>query len=175
MTGAALEAVPAAAAAVLTLADTAPGAVRALLAGLGLELKYAPAAAPVPGSYWGAPEAGLLGSTVWVRADTPVHSVLHEACHALCMDDQRRAALTGDAGGDFDEENAVCCLQIVLADELEGVGAERLMQDMDAWGYTFRLGSARAWYTGEAVDARRWLEARGLVGPNVRPRRRGAP
>ena len=162
------------AAAVLRLGDTAPGAVRTLLGALGLELEYAAAGTPIPGSYWGAPEAGLLGSTVWVRADTPVHSVLHEACHALCMDDRRRAALERDAGGDFDEENAVCCLQILLADELAGVGAARLMQDMDVWGYTFRLGSARAWYDGEAADARRWLEARGLLECGGRPRRRGS-
>jgi hypothetical protein len=34
---------------------------------------------------------------------------------------------------------------------------------MDAWGYTFRLGSARAWFERDAEDARTWLAARGLV------------
>ena len=33
----------------------------------------------------------------------------------------------------------------------------RLMADMDAWGYSFRLGSARAWFENDAEDARRSL------------------
>jgi len=36
------------------------------------------------------------------------------------------------------------------------------MSDMDAWGYTFRLGSALAWFEHDADDARAWLRARGL-------------
>ena len=40
----------------------------------------------------------------------------------------------------------MCYLQILLADALHGVGRERLMQDMDEWGYSFRLGSTRAWF-----------------------------
>lgn len=154
---------------VLTVGGQFAGPLAALLARAGLALEFAPAGAPIPGSYWGAPEAGLVGTTVWIRTDTPVHSVLHEACHALCMDGQRRAALAGDAGGDFDEENAVCCLQILLAEELPGVGAARLMRDMDSWGYTFRLGSARAWFETEADDARRWLAAHGLTDAAGRP------
>ena len=147
------------------------GAAAALLGRHGLKLRAVGPGEEIPGSYWGAPEAGLMGAVVWVRDDTPVHSLLHEACHALCMDEARREALERDAGGDFEEENAVCCLQILLAAELEGVGAERLMQDMDAWGYTFRLGSARAWYTSEAEDARAWLARRGLIdaGGRVAP------
>jgi len=39
----------------------------------------------------------------------------------------------------------------------------RVMADMDAWGYTFRLGSARAWFEHDAEDARAWLVARGLL------------
>lgn len=143
--------------------------LEALLAAHGLKLERVGPDEDIPGSYWGAPEAGLVGSSVFVRADTPVHSVLHEACHALCMDEERRAALLRDAGGDFDEENAVCCLQILLADRLPGVGAERLMQDMDAWGYTFRLGSARAWYREEADEARAWLVRRGLLDSQGQP------
>jgi hypothetical protein len=34
---------------------------------------------------------------------------------------------------------------------------------MDAWGYTFRLGSAARWFAEDADDARRWLLARGLI------------
>jgi hypothetical protein len=141
----------------------------ALLARHGLELALLADDAEIPGSYWGAPEAGLGGRTVYARADTPLHSVLHEACHALCMDGARRALLDRDAGGDFDEENAVCCLQILLAEELPGVGAARLMQDMDAWGYSFRLGSAGAWYAQEADEPRRWLRLHGLVDERGRP------
>jgi len=148
---------------VLCVADDCLGSLQALLARYGLAVGIAAPGAPIPGSYWGEPEAGLVRDTVWLRADTPVHSALHEACHAICMDGERRAALDRDAGGTDPEENAVCCLQILLADELPGVGADRLMADMDAWGYTFRLGSARAWYEHEADDARAWLRGHGLI------------
>ncbi len=174
MTVAALAPAQAGARAVISIGEGLLAPVAALLAGFGLGVECAAAGEAIPGSYWGAPEAGLIGSTVWVRRDTPVHSVLHEACHALCMDDARRAALTGDAGGDFEEENAVCCLQILLAEKLPGVGSRRLMEDMDAWGYTFRLGSASAWYAEEAGDARRWLGDRGLIDAAGRPRPRDA-
>ena len=145
------------------------GALEALLARLGLELACVADAAPIPFSYWGAPEAGLERRRVWARADTPVHSVLHEACHVLCMDGARRAALERDAGGDFDEENAVLYLQILLADELGDVGRVRLMADMDCWGYTFRLGSARRWFEEDADEARAWLARHGLVADDGRP------
>jgi hypothetical protein len=36
------------------------------------------------------------------------------------------------------------------------------MADMDAWGYSFRLGSTRAWFEHDADDARVFLQARGL-------------
>jgi len=155
--------------AVLRLADGHAPALEALLAGLGLRLASVTDGAEIPGSYWGAPEAGLRGTTVWVRRDTPVHSVLHEACHALCMDGARRAVLERDAGGDFEEENAVLYLQIRLAERLPGVGAARLMQDMDAWGYTFRLGSTAAWFAAESDEARAWLERHGLVDADGEP------
>ncbi len=148
---------------VLRLGAGFAGAVGTLLAGYGLELAAVADGTPIPFSYHGESEAGLEGRRVWVRADTPLHSVLHEACHALCMDGARRAALARDAGGDFDEENAVCCLQILLADELPGVGAARLLEDMDRWGYTFRLGTARRWFESEADDARQWLVQHGLL------------
>jgi hypothetical protein len=31
------------------------------------------------------------------------------------------------------------------------------MNDMDAWGYSFRLGSTRPWFERDAEDARKWL------------------
>jgi hypothetical protein len=155
--------------AVLTLGEGLLAPVAGLLARHGLALRCVAAGAPIPGSYHGEPEAGVVGHDVYVRADTPLHSALHEACHAICMDAARRDGLERDAGGDFDEENAVCCLQVLLADELAGVGRERLMADMDAWGYTFRLGSARRWYDEEAEAPRRWLAREGLVDAAGRP------
>jgi hypothetical protein len=53
----------------------------------------------------------------------------------------------------------------VLADALPGFGHDRALADMDAWGYSFRLGSARAWFERDADDARAFLEARGLLPP----------
>jgi hypothetical protein len=46
---------------------------------------------------------------------------------------------------------------------LPGVGRIRLMTDMDAWGYSFRLGSTRAWFEQDAGEALKFLEERGLV------------
>jgi hypothetical protein len=117
----------------------------------------------IPGSFWGDSEAGLKGDTLYARLDTPVHSVLHEASHYVCMTPERRAGLERDAGGDDPEESAVCYLQILLADALPEVGRERLMLDMDAWGYSFRLGSTRAWFEGDAADAFEWLRAHGVI------------
>jgi hypothetical protein len=117
----------------------------------------------IPGSYWGDSEAGLKGDVLYARLDTPVHSVLHEASHYVCMTPERRAGLERDAGGDDPEESAVCYLQILLADALPEVGRERLMLDMDSWGYSFRLGSTRAWFEGDAEDARTWLRTHGVT------------
>lgn len=117
----------------------------------------------IPGSYWGDDEAGLIGNRVLVRSDTPLHSLLHEACHAICMGTQRRAKLNTDAGGDDAEENAVCYLQILLAEQVSGFGAAHCCADMDAWGYSFRLGSAQRWFDEDAEDAQRWLHARKLL------------
>lgn len=138
-------------------------ALAALLGRCGLDVAWHSPGAALPGSYWGDAEAGLVASTLHVRPDTPLHSALHEAAHFLCMDDARRSQLDRDAGGDVAEENAVCCLQLLLADELPGVGRARLAADMDAWGYTFRLGSAARWFDEDADDARAWLRQRGWL------------
>lgn len=147
-----------------------------LLERYGLALRLVAPDAPIPASYWGDAEAGLDGATLYARLDTPVHSVLHEASHYACMAPERRAGLLRDAGGDDAEENAVCYLQILLADSLREVGRERLMQDMDAWGYSFRLGSARAWFEQDAADALAWLQHERLIDGESRPtwRLRGA-
>jgi hypothetical protein len=147
---------------VLRLAHIDASDLRALLAPFALEIHLIDPAEPIPGSYWGECEAGLIQNRLYVRADTPVHSALHEACHFICMDDARKQALHTDAGGDFEEENAVNYLEIVLGTKLEGVGYERITADMDAWGYTFRLGSARAWFEQDAADSRAWLSDRNL-------------
>lgn len=123
----------------------------------------------IPGSFWGDEEAGLVADRLYVRNDTPIHSILHEACHYICMDKERRVGLDTNAGGDYDEENAVCYLQVLLADHLPGLGRERIWSDMDAWGYSFRLGSARAWFEEDAEDARQWLLDAGLIDENNQP------
>jgi len=143
--------------------------IRRVLASYELSCVVVAPQAQIPGSYWGDSEAGLIGGTLYCRDDTPLHSVLHEACHFICMDEARRALLDRDAGGDFDEENAVCYLQILLADSFPGVGRQRMCADMDAWGYTFRLGSARAWFERDAQDARAWLSEHGLLDEAGRP------
>ncbi len=147
----------------LVLADVDAAAVDALFARHGLRLERVADGAPIPGSYWGEPEAGVIGNAVYARADTPVHSLLHEGGHLIVLPPARRARVHTDATDSVAEEDATCYLQIVLADALPGVGRERLMHDMDAWGYTFRLGSTRAWFEGDADDARAWLAARGLL------------
>lgn len=111
----------------------------------------------IPGSFWGDEEAGLIGNKLYARLDTPVHSIMHESCHFICMDEQRRANLHTNAEGDYDEENAVCYLQILLADDIQEMQQGRMMQDMDNWGYTFRLGSTRNWFEQDAEDAFDWL------------------
>jgi hypothetical protein len=147
---------------VLTLADIGFEAPARLLAGYGLRLVPVADGEDIPGSYWGNPEAGLIGHEVHARGDTPVHSLLHEAAHLLVMPAERRAAIHTDASDCQREEDATCALQVLLADALPGVGRERLMADMDAWGYTFRLGSTRAWFEQDAEDALAFLAERGL-------------
>jgi len=142
---------------VLRLSDYGHAALAGLLGRFGLLLEIGPDNAAIEGSYWGDEEAGLVGRRLLARRDTPLHSLLHEACHYICMDAQRRQTLNTDAGGDHDEENAVCYLQILLADMLPGVGRDRMFKDMDLWGYSFRLGSARSWFEQDARDAQQWL------------------
>jgi hypothetical protein len=170
----------------LTLADTGFDAPAALLARYGLRLARVADGAPIPGSYWGAPEAGLVGATVHARADTPLHSLLHEAAHLIVLPPERRARVHTDATDSVEEEDAACVLQVLLGDALPGVGAARILADMDAWGYSFRLGSATAYVERDADEAWAWLQARGLVdagrrlrlppmGPHAdRPRRAAA-
>lgn len=149
--------------AVLRISDIDRYALSHLLARFDLEFRIVGNNTDIPASYWGECEAGLAGGTLFARLDTPVHSVLHEGAHYVCMDTERRVGLNTDAGGDFAEEDAVCYLQILLAEQLKGVGRARMLADMDEWGYTFRLGNAAAWFEQDAADARRWLVRQGLL------------
>jgi len=148
---------------VLRLADIPLLLIKNLLQKYRLELMLVETDIGIPGSFWGEPEAGLIENKLYARMDTPIHSVLHEACHYICMSPDRRIDLDTNAGGHYDEENAVCYLQILLADAIPGLGRSRMLQDMDAWGYSFRLGSARTWFEQDADDARRWLQEYGII------------
>ena len=131
--------------------------LRELLQRFGISITLIADDESIPGSWFGEPEAGIIATTLYIRCDTPVHSALHESCHLICMDAGRRATLHTNAGGDYDEENGVNYLEITLADYISNMGSERVMRDMDCWGYTFRLGSAKAWFKQDAEDARQWL------------------
>jgi hypothetical protein len=153
----------------LLISDLNLDAVAVLLAKFSLSIELVRDDKAIHGSYWGEPEAGVIGDRVYVRSDTPVHSLLHETCHVVCMTPERRQMLKGDAGGDDIEECAVCYLQVVLADEIPGAGRERLMRDMDDWGYSFRLGSTKRWFDEDAEDAEVWLRTKGLLRADKRP------
>ena len=157
---------------VLTVADVSRAALEALLGKYSLELRLQADAEAITGSYWGDSEAGIVGLSVFVRNDTPVHSLLHETCHLICMSSERRAQLDTDAGGDDLEEAAVCFLQVLLADDIAGCGRDRLMADMDEWGYSFRLGDTRSWFENDAEDARKWLIENDLLDVDDTPRYR---
>jgi hypothetical protein len=144
-------------ASVLRLRDVEQAPLHQLLARYALNLTQVADGEPIPGSFWGDDEAGIIGHTVYARADTPVHSLLHEAGHLIVLPPERRAQVHTDATDSVEEEDATCYLQIVLAGYLPGVGSDRLMRDMDAWGYSFRLGSTQAWFEHDAENARRWL------------------
>lgn len=150
-------------------AELESSALQALLTPYGILLEQVASHAAIAGSFWGDAEAGLIDNRLLIRPDTPVHSALHEACHYICMDKRRREGLHTDAGGDYDEENGVCYLQIVLADHLRGMNPQQMMRDMDAWGYNFRLGSAAKWFKFDAEDAVNWLRQYGLIDSQGMP------
>lgn len=154
---------------VTTVSALPVAALDELLAPYGLRLAVVASGSAIPGSYWGEREAGLIGHTLYLRADTPVHSALHEACHFICMDDARRAALHTDAKGSDIEEVGVCYLQALLAARLRGYSQAQLFADMDAWGYNFVLGSAQAWFERDAEDGRAWLLCHRLIDADGTP------
>lgn len=154
---------------VLTVNDIGREVLAAFLWRYGLSLVQQAPGEEITGSFWGDSEAGIEGLSVYVRGDTPVHSFLHETSHIVCMDGRRRNGLDRDAGGDDLEESAVCYLQVLLADHIAGVGRDRVMNDMDTWGYSFRLGSTRAWFERDAEDAREFLLSHGLIDQHGQP------
>ncbi|MGB5397086.1 MAG: hypothetical protein WBN96_08055 [Gammaproteobacteria bacterium] len=143
--------------------------LRTVLAQYAIELHHTPANENIPGSFWQDAEAGLIANRLYVRDDTPVHSALHEACHYICMDQQRRTQLHTNAGGGYDEEDAVCYLQILLADQIPQMLHNRMLRDMDAWGYSFRLGSAQSWFEHDAEDAQQWLIKHHIIDAHNKP------
>lgn len=143
--------------------------LQTLLQPYGIKIKQVAEHEAIPGSFFGEREAGLVGNQLLLRFDTPVHSALHEAGHYICMDGQRRIDLDTDAAGDYDEENGVCYLQILLSDFLPDLGRDRMMLDMDSWGYSFRLGSAKAWFEEDAEDAHQWLIKHHIINENDQP------
>lgn len=153
----------------LTVTNLPAQALQNLLHIYSIQVKSVANSEAIPGSFWGDSEAGLIKNTLYVRPETPVHSALHEACHYICLDPVRRNNLDTDAGGDYDEENAVCYLQILLASKLSGCSADIILRDMDSWGYTFRLGSALAWFQNDAEDAQQWLLKEQLIDQNNIP------
>ncbi|MEO8810785.1 MAG: hypothetical protein ABI386_11125 [Rhodanobacter sp.] len=153
---------------VMRMDDIGFDTARALLGRFGLQLERVAPDEAIPGSFWGDDEAGIIGTVVHARDDTPVHSLLHEAGHLIVLSPDKRVAVHTDATDSTEEEDATCYLQIVLADELPGVGRARLMADMDAWGYSFRLGSTRAWFEQDAEDAQAWLLEHGLLSDGTR-------
>jgi len=154
---------------VLKCGEVDVGGLTALLARYGVELEWVAGGAEIPGSFWGDSEAGLIANRLLVRADTPLHSAMHEACHYICMDQQRRDGLHTDAGGGYDEENGVNYIQILLSDYIPECGRSRMFVDMDEWGYSYRLGSAQAWFERDAEDARQWLLGYGLIDKADQP------
>lgn len=143
--------------------------LHALLSHYGMDIKTVINNKCIPGSFWKAPEAGLIGNTLHISNETPVHSALHETCHYICMDQNRRNHLDTDAGGDYEEEDAVCYLQVILANFIPEMKRDRMFHDMDTWGYSFRLGSAQTWFEKDAEDAEQWLLNRHIISHENEP------
>ena len=132
---------------VLQVSDVESDIVDQFLGRYGITLEVVPDAAPITASFWGEPEAGIVGRQVFVRGDPPVHSMLHEACHIICMSAERRDSLYRDAGGNDLEESAVCYLQVVLADSMVGVGRARLMcLSCEFWGEYNTISIITGWF-----------------------------
>ena len=60
---------------ILRLQDFPLSEIQTLLNRYGLTLQIIPIDATIPGSYWQAEEAGIIGLMVYARLDTPLHSI----------------------------------------------------------------------------------------------------
>ncbi len=143
--------------------DLKADSINAVLKRYGLEINCLNFDREIPHSFWGAPEAGRLKNTLFVRGDTPIHSILHESSHYVCMPKDQRENDEVDAQGTAAEENATCYLQILLADYIQGYCRQQAFNDMDLWGYSFRLGSAFNWFTDDAEEVKYWLKQHDII------------
>ena len=85
------------------------------------------------------------------------------------MSAEQRILKQIDAKGSAMEENATCYLQILLAEHIGGYSRTQLMKDMDAWGYSFRLGSAHSWFTQDAEEVQLWLISQQIINTQGKP------
>ena len=80
----------------------------------------------------------------------------------VCQKNRRYLGHVDTTGGVM-EENATCYLQILLSNHLAGFSRTQHMADMDDWGYSFRLGTAAAWFYEDAEDAKNWLAGHKII------------
>jgi len=143
--------------------------IKALVSNYGIQINCSDPGVAIPHSFWGAPEAGRIHEQLYIRVDTPIHSLLHEACHYVCMSAEQRKLTQMDAKGSAMEENATCYLQILLSDYIKEYSRTQLMEDMDVWGYSFRLGSALAWFNRDTEEVRQWLISHLIINTQDKP------
>ena len=78
---------------VLVVSDIAPDTLTQLLDRYGLTLVILDDDASITGSFWGDSEAGIVGRQVFVRRDTPIHSLLHEVLSLIHISEPTRLDL----------------------------------------------------------------------------------
>lgn len=154
---------------ILTIADIQLAQLQSVLGKYNLTVHLVDENQKIPGSWFGETEAGIIENNLYIRNDTPVHSALHEASHYICMAPERRDKLHTNAGGDYDEENGVCYLSLLLSNYIDGFGIDRMFSDMDEWGYTFRLGSSKAWFEEDAKEVFDWLLSHNIISKDGDP------
>ena len=154
---------------ILTIADIQLAQLQSVLGKYNLTVHLVDENQKIPGSWFGETEAGIIENNLYIRNDTPVHSALHEASHYICMAPERRDKLHTNAGGDYDEENGVCYLSLLLSNYIDGFGIDRMFSDMDEWGYTFRLGSSKAWFEEDTKEVFDWLLSHNIISKDGDP------
>ena len=87
----------------LCFEKTNTASLRSVLSLYGIKLIEVAVNLPIPYSFWGTPEAGRIKNKLYVRGDTPIHSILHETCHFVCMSKKQRNLDIFDAKGSFEE------------------------------------------------------------------------